>query len=73
VEQVIGIKFNLPVFGERKLRQTQINDNLKITACANNSIDYYVIDTSAQKYVKERTSKKYLDFITEIINIKKEQ
>ena len=36
--------------------------------CYKRQIDLCIIDTSSQKYFKERTSKKFLDIITNIID-----
>jgi len=63
-----GIFHYEPIFGSKKLGQIQTNDISKSKACYDTKIDLCIIDTSAQKYVKESTSKKYLDIITNIIN-----
>jgi hypothetical protein len=65
-----GIFHYEPIFGKDKLRQIENNDNRKFQACLENNIELCIIDTSAQKYFKESTSKKFLNIITEIINTK---
>lgn len=63
-----GIFHYEPIFGEKRLNSAIKNDISKSKACFDNQIDLCVIDTTAQKYFKENTSKKYLDIITNIIN-----
>lgn len=57
-----------PICGPKKLNQIKKNDISKSKACIDNQIDLCIIDTSQQKYVKESTSKEYLDIIINIIN-----
>jgi len=63
-----GIFHYEPIFGVNKLQQIQENDISKSKACFDNQIDLCIIDTSSQKYFKPKSSKKYLDIITNIIN-----
>lgn len=63
-----GIFHYEPIFGQEKLNQIQENDKSKFKACLDAHINLCIIDTSQQKYFKEKTSKKYLDIITTIIN-----
>lgn len=65
-----GIYHYEPIYGEDKLQSIQNNDNRKFQACLERQIELVIIDTSDQKYFKEITSKKYLDIIINIINIK---
>lgn len=62
-----GIYHYKPIHGQDKYDQIQNNDNRKFAACLENDIDLCIIDTSQQKYVKPKTSQKYLDIITSII------
>ncbi len=62
-----GIFHFEPIFGSKKLNQTQDNDTYKYKACIDNEIDLCIINTSSQKYFKEYTSKKYLEIIINII------
>lgn len=62
-----GIFHYEPIFGNDKLNQIKENDMYKSKACFDNQIDLCIIDTSFQKYVKPKTSKKYLDIILNII------
>lgn len=57
-----------PIFGNKKLLQTQNNDQRKFQACAEKRISLCVIDTSKQKYFKKSTSLEFLNIITDIIN-----
>ena len=65
-----GIFHYEPIFGEDKLKKVQNNDNRKFQACLEKEIEFCIIDTSQQKYFKEKTSQKYLSIITEIIDLK---
>lgn len=65
-----GIFHYEPIFGVDKLGKIQENDVSKSKACIDNQIDLCTIDTSGQKYFKPKTSQKYLDIITNIINDK---
>jgi hypothetical protein len=63
-----GIFHYEPIFGKDKLQQIQNNDQSKSKACFDNEIDLCIIDTSGQKYFKPKSSQKYLNIITNIIN-----
>jgi transposase-like protein len=63
-----GIFHYEPIYGINKLDQIKSNDISKSKACFDAKIDLCIIDTSAQKYVKPSTSKKYLDIIINIVN-----
>lgn len=65
-----GVFHYEPIFGESKLNQIQNNDQRKFQACLEKGIELCIIDTSQQKYFKEKTSKKYLNIVTKIINQK---
>lgn len=66
--EINGIFHYEPIYGIDKLSQIQSNDVSKSKACHDAKIDLCTIDTSGQKYFKPKTSKKYLDIITNIIN-----
>jgi len=66
--EINGIFHYEPIYGKNKLGQIQENDISKSKACHDARIDLCVIDTSQQKYVKPKTSQKYLDIITNIID-----
>lgn len=57
-----------PIFGEVKLNQILENNNNKFQSCQKHNISLCYIDTSQQKYFKPKSSQKYLDIITTIIN-----
>ena len=63
-----GIFHYEPIFGKEKLAKIQNNDNRKFQACHEADISLCIIDVSQQKYCKPKTSQKYLDIITEIID-----
>jgi hypothetical protein len=63
-----GIFHYEPIFGIKRLESAQRNDLSKTKACFDAKIDLCVIDTTSQKYFKEKTSKVFLDIITNIIN-----
>jgi len=63
-----GIFHYEPIFGVDKLEKINKNDISKSKTCFNMKIDLCIIDTSYQKYIKPKTSQKYLDIITNIIN-----
>ena len=65
-----GIFHYEPIYGNDKLQKIQENDSNKFQKCQENNISLCVIDTSSQKYFKEKSSKKYLNIITTIINNK---
>ena len=65
-----GIFHYEPIYGSEKLSSIQNNDNRKFQACLEHGIELAIIDTSGQKYVKPKTSQKYLDIITRIIDMK---
>lgn len=63
-----GIYHYEPIHGKDKLNQIQNNDNRKFQACLEHGIELCLIDTSSQKYFKPKSSQKYLDIITQILN-----
>lgn len=63
-----GIYHYEPIFGVDKLKKIKNNDDNKFLLCQKSKIDLCIIDTSQQTYVKPKTSQKYLDIITNIIN-----
>ena len=63
-----GIYHYEPIHGQNKLEQIQRNDANKFQLCQENNISLCIIDTSQHTYVTEKSSKKYLDIIVEIIN-----
>ena len=65
-----GIFHYEPIYGLGKLDQIKNNDHRKFQACAEIGISLCVIDTSGQKYFKEKTSQKYLEIIQNIIEQK---
>lgn len=66
-----GIFHYEPIYGESKLNQIQNNDNRKFQACLEKQIELCIIDTSQQKYFKPKTSQKFLNIITTIIDSKR--
>lgn len=68
-----GIFHYEPIYGHDKLSSIQNNDNRKFQACLEQGIELVIIDTSGQKYFKEKSSQKFFEIITRIINSKLEQ
>ena len=68
-----GIYHYEPIHGQNKLKQIQRNDANKFQLCQENNISLCVIDTSQHIYVTEKSSKKYLDIIVEIIEQNKKE
>lgn len=68
-----GIFHYEPIYGVEKLASIQNNDSRKFQACFEKNIELVIIDTSGQKYFKEKTSQKYLEIIQSIIDLKVEQ
>lgn len=68
-----GIYHYEPIHGQNKLEQIQRNDTNKFQLCQENNISLCIIDTSQHIYVTEKTSKKYLDIITKIIEQNKKE
>jgi hypothetical protein len=63
-----GIFHYEPIFGQDKLEQIQNNDSNKFQKCQEKNISLCLIDTSGQKRFTEKSSQKYLDIITQIID-----
>lgn len=57
-----------PIYGLEKLSKTQKKDRQKLLSCAENGIEFCVIDTSKQRYFKEKHCQPYLDIIINIID-----
>lgn len=65
-----GIFHYEPIFGKEKLLNIKNNDERKFQACLESEIELCIINTSNQKVFKEKSSKKYLDIIVDIIKAK---
>ena len=65
-----GIYHYEPIHGQKKLDQIKNNDHRKYAACIERDIELCLIDTSMQKYVKPKTSQKFLDIVTSILDSK---
>jgi len=63
-----GIFHYEPIYGSDKLKKIQANDQNKFQACQEKKISLCLIDTSSHSYVTPKTSQKYLDIITNIID-----
>jgi len=63
-----GIFHYEPIYGQDKLDKIKNNDNRKFQACIEQNIELCIIDSSQQKYFKEKTSQKYLDIIVNLLN-----
>lgn len=65
-----GIFHYEPIYGQKKLNQTQNNDQRKFQACIEKQISLCILDVSSMNYFKEERANKFLSIITEIINSK---
>ena len=65
-----GIYHYEPIHGQKKFNQIQNNDHRKFSACIERNIELCIIDTSNQNYFKIKSSQKFLDIITSILNDK---
>ena len=63
-----GIVHYEPIYGPDQLSTVHKNDKRKFKFCHENNIGLAVIDTTSQKNFTEKSSLKYLDIITNIIN-----
>jgi DNA-binding XRE family transcriptional regulator len=68
-----GIFHYEPIYGQDKLEKIQNNDHRKYQACIEQNIELCIIDSSQEKYFKEKSSEKYLNIIIKIINNKLSQ
>lgn len=58
------------IFGKDRLEKIKNNDQRKFQACLERGIELCIIDTSKQRYFKEKSSTQFLDIIVNIINAK---
>jgi hypothetical protein len=65
-----GIFHYEPIYGQKKLNQTQNNDQRKFQACIEKNISLCIIDVSGLNYFKPDKANKFLNIITDIINKK---
>lgn len=65
-----GIFHYEPIHGEERLAGIQNNDNRKFQACLEKQIELCIIDTSQSKNFNVQKSIKYLDIISNIIDLK---
>ena len=65
-----GIYHYEPIHGIDKLNAIQNNDNRKILACSEHSIELCVIDVNTMKNFKEQKAKEFLSIIKTIIDNK---
>jgi len=63
-----GVFHYEPIFGSNKLSQIQNKDRYKLHACTKAGIDLCVIDTSGVRYFKPKSSQRFLDIITRVID-----
>lgn len=65
-----GIFHYEPIHGLDKLNSIQTNDHRKIQACYERGIEICIIDTSSMNQFKPKKAQKFLDIISNIINIR---
>lgn len=63
-----GIFHYKPIYGEEKLLQIHLNDTKKLEVCEKLGITLHHINTSDQEKFTTKSSKKYLEYIVNIIN-----
>lgn len=66
--EINGIHHYEPIYGLDRLTKCKLNDTSKTKLCHKAKIDLCIINTSEQKRVTVKSSQKYLDIITKIIN-----
>ena len=66
--EVNGVFHYKPVYGEEKLRRTQLMDKLKKELCHSKGIKLITIDISSQVHFSKETSKEFINKINEAIN-----
>ena len=67
-----GIFHYEPIFSEKKLKQTQNNDQRKFQACLEKGIELCIIDISKMNYFKEKNAQGFFQIISKIISKKME-
>jgi len=65
-----GIFHYEPIYGPEKLSSIQTNDHRKMLACAEHSIELCILDVSSVSYFKPTKVQKFLDIISNIINLR---
>lgn len=65
-----GIFHYEPIYGNEKFDKTISNDKRKFQACLERGISLCIIDTSKQKYFKEKSSMEFCKIISNIIDRK---
>lgn len=66
-----GIFHYEPIFGNEKLQKTISHDEQKFKLCREKKISLCIIDTTVQKHFTEKSSQKFLDIITKIVEDKR--
>lgn len=65
-----GILHYKPIYGIKKLQNSNRIDALKLTNCNNHNIELYVIDTSTHRHFNKLDGNVFLNIISNIINTK---
>jgi len=65
-----GIFHYEPIYGKEQMNKTITNDNRKFQACLEQGIELCIIDTYNAKYLKKERDQKFLNIITNLIDIK---
>ena len=66
--EVNGVFHYKPIYGEKKLKQIQTNDKLKIIECNKHGINLLVLDVSDQNQFTEANSKVYLNKVIQWVD-----
>ena len=68
-----GIFHYEPIYGEEKFGRVKLNDECKFQKCLGKGIELCIIDTTTQKYFKEKSSVKFLEIIESVLKKKVER
>lgn len=66
-----GIYHYEPIYGSDKLASIRSNDERKFQACIEQGIELCILDVSSMEYFKPIKAQKFLDIITNIIQLSK--
>ncbi len=65
-----GIFHYKPIYGHKKLLQTQTTDNKKLQLCLNNNIELHILDVSKIKHLTQQIKNNYLNLISTMVDNK---
>jgi hypothetical protein len=68
--EINGIFHYEPIFGIKKLINTQNSDKLKLSSCLDKNIELHIIDVSKLLHFNESGAAKYIEMVKSIIDTK---